>query len=58
MNYKEVKKELKKEYEFLLKPLGYKSKNDMQGCIFRINKDSIIYEISFGVVNYIDEFKT
>lgn len=37
MNYSEVKKELKKEYEDFLKPIGYKSKSGSQGCEFRFS---------------------
>lgn len=58
MNYSEVKKELKKEFESFLKPLGYKSKTDPQGCDFgKINSDSL-NRIGYGVANYIDEFNT
>jgi hypothetical protein len=58
MNYSEVKKELKKEFESFLKPLGYKSKTDPQGCDFGIDNDSSINRIGYGVANYIDEFNT
>ncbi len=58
MNYSEVKKELKKEFEFFLKPLGYKSKTDNQGCRFILNKGSVEYRLGYGVANYIDEFNT
>jgi hypothetical protein len=58
MNYSEVKKELKKEFESFLKPLGYKSKTDPQGCDFgKINGNSL-NRIGYGVANYIDEFNT
>ncbi|WP_281323903.1 hypothetical protein [Flavobacterium sp. IMCC34518] len=58
MNYSEVKKELKKEFENLLKPLGYKSKSESQGCEFSLTKDIQFFRLGFGVANYIDEFKT
>ena len=58
MNYTEVKKKLKKEFENILKPLGYKPKSDAQGCEFGLIKDNYQYIISYGVANYIDEFKT
>lgn len=58
MNYREVKQKLKKEYTQLLKPLGFKGKSDSQGCEFSlVNKDSTC-AIGYGIVNYIDEFKT
>lgn len=58
MNYSEVKKELKKEFEVFLKPLGYKSKSDPQGCDFLTEKLNCINRIGYGVANYIDEFNT
>jgi hypothetical protein len=58
MNYNEVKKELKKEFESFLKPLGYKPKTDPQGCDFGIDNGSSINRIGYGVANYIDEFNT
>lgn len=58
MNYNEVRKELKKEFESFLKPLGYKSKTDNQGCRFILNKGSVEYRLGYGVANYIDEFDT
>jgi hypothetical protein len=58
MNYKEVKQELKKEFESFLKPLGYKSKNGLQGCTFSIIKNNVHYSIVYGITNYIDEFHT
>lgn len=58
MNYKEVKKELKKEFESFLKPLGYKSKSDPQGCDFSNSIETQLLKVGFGVANYIDEFKT
>lgn len=58
MNYSEVKKELKKEFESILKPLGYKSKTDSQGCAFVLIDNQIILRLGYGVANYIDEFNT
>ena len=56
MNYKEVKQEIKKEYELLLKPLGYKSKNGLQGCEFRNVNEFVVCKIGYGITNYVDEF--
>ncbi len=58
MNYSEVKKELKKEFESFLKPLGYKSKSGAQGCEFILLKELTTFRIGYGVANYIDEFTT
>ncbi|SOE20420.1 hypothetical protein SAMN06298216_0913 [Spirosomataceae bacterium TFI 002] len=58
MNYSEVKKELKKEFESFLKPLGYKSKTDPQGCDFGKLSINSLNRIGYGVANYIDEFNT
>ena len=58
MNYSDVKKELKKEFESILKPLGFKSKTDTQGCRFVKSDDCVEYRFGFGVSNYIDEFYT
>jgi len=58
MNYSEVKKELKKEFENFLKPLGYKSKIDPQGCDFGKKTSNSLNRIGYGVANYIDEFNT
>ncbi|MFC3812133.1 hypothetical protein [Lacihabitans lacunae] len=58
MNYSEVKKELKKEFESFLKPLGYKSKTDSQGCVFVLIDNQIVLRLGYGVANYIDEFNT
>ena len=58
MNYSEVKKELKKEFESFLKPLGFKSKTDPQGCDFGKSSIDSINRIGYGVANYIDEFNT
>jgi hypothetical protein len=58
MNYSEVKKELKKEFEGFLKPLGYKPKTDPQGCRFIKDDDDIEYRFGYGVANFIDEFYT
>lgn len=58
MNYLEVKKELKKEFEGFLKPLGYKSKTDPQGCDFLKDNGKSLNRIGYGVANYIDEFNT
>ena len=58
MNYSEVKKELKKEFDFFLKPLGFKSKTDNQGCRFFLDKGNVEYRIGYGVANYVDEFNT
>jgi hypothetical protein len=58
MNYSEVKKELKKEFESFLKPLGYKSKTDAQGCVFVLIDNQIVLRLGYGVANYIDEFNT
>lgn len=58
MNYSEVKRNLKREFELFLKPLGYKSVNDPQGCEF-INPNQIgSCKIGYGVANYGDEFNT
>ncbi|MFV0234163.1 hypothetical protein OBK30_14070 [Empedobacter falsenii] len=58
MNYSEVKKELKKEFESFLKPVGFKSKSDPQGCDFGKIDFNSKKTIGFGVANYIDEFNT
>lgn len=58
MNYSEVKKELKKEYESILKPLGYKAKSESQGGEFFLINKNIIQRIGYGVTNYVDEFNT
>jgi hypothetical protein len=58
MNYSEVKKELKKEFECFFKPLGYKSKSNLQGCDFSKESGNSINRIGYGVANYIDEFNT
>jgi hypothetical protein len=53
MNYSEVKRELKNEFESFLKPLGYKAKTDAQGCEFsKINVNSIT-RVGYGIANYI-----
>jgi len=58
MNYSEVKRELKKEFESFLNPLGYRPKSESQGCEFSLVKGSQILRIGYGVANYIDEFNT
>lgn len=58
MNYSEVKKELKKEFESFLKPLGYKSKSSSQGCEFIHVTPNVSLKVGYGVANYIDEFNT
>lgn len=58
MNYSEVKKELKKEFESFLKPLGYKSKTDPQGCDFGLENNISLNRIGYGVANYVDVFYT
>lgn len=58
MNYSEVKKELKKEFESFLKPMGFKSKTDNQGCKFKLENKNCQYNIGYGVSNYVDEFYT
>lgn len=58
MNYKEVNKILKKEFEKILKPLGFKGRLGLQGCRYSVNKNNFINTIAYGVTNYIDEFKT
>jgi hypothetical protein len=58
MNYSEVKKELKKEFKSFLKPLGYKSKTDPQGCRFSFINSKHEYRLGYGVANNIDEFNT
>jgi hypothetical protein len=58
MNYKEVKQELKNEFDSFLKPIGYKSKIALQGCDFILKSNLQQIIMSFGVVNYIDEFTT
>jgi hypothetical protein len=58
MNYKEVKKEIKIEFESFLKPLGYGSKIDSQGCEFFKKINGSLYRIGYGITNYIDEFNT
>lgn len=58
MNYSEVKKELKKEFESILKPLGYKPKTDPQGCDFGKENGNSINRVGYGVANYMDEFNT
>lgn len=52
MNYSEVKKELKKEFENLLKPQGYKSESSSQGCTFESIHNDCEYIIGFAVSNY------
>ena len=51
MNYSEVKKELKKELESFLKPLGYKSKTDTQGCVFVLIDNQIVLRLSRDLIN-------
>lgn len=58
MDYKEVKRRLKKEFTALLKPKGFKSKSDNQGCSFSCEKGRLILNFGYGVENYVDEFKT
>lgn len=58
MNYLEVKKEVKKEFDSFLKPLGYKSKTDPQGCQFTLDSDVQQVRFSYGISNYGDEFDT
>jgi len=58
MNYSDVKKELKKEFESLLKPLGYKSKVNNQGCRFSLINNNSQFVIGYGISNYINEFYT
>lgn len=58
MDYSEVKKELKKEFESFLKPMGFKSKTDNQGCKFKLENKNCQYNIGYGVSNYVDEFYT
>lgn len=58
MNYSEVKKELKKEFEVFLKPNGFKSKSGVQGCSFFLRKEFAEYRFGFGVANYGDEFNS
>ena len=52
MNYSEVKKELKKEFENFLKPLGYKSKSSSQGCVFELINQDFEFVLGFAVANY------
>jgi hypothetical protein len=56
MTYKEVKQELRKEFDSIFKSLGYKAKNGLQGCTFSIIKSNAHYSIGYSVTNYIDEF--
>ncbi len=56
MNYREVKKELKKEFESFLKPIGYKSKTSNQGCRFLLKNESSQFILGYAITNYIDEF--
>lgn len=58
MDYKEVKRKLKKEFNALLKPLNFKPRTDSQGCSLFCEKDGVILNFGYGVENYIDEFKT
>lgn len=58
MNYSEVKRELKQEFDGFFKPKGYKSKSESQGCQFNLNNDYCEIIIGYGVRNYINEFKT
>lgn len=58
MNYSEVKKELKKEFESFLKPLGFKSKVIHQGCDFERTNNDYKARIGYGIANYIDTFYT
>lgn len=56
MNYSEVKRELKNEFESFLKPKGFASKCENQGCRFILNKNDIQFRFGYGVSNYINEF--
>jgi hypothetical protein len=56
MNYIEVKKEIKREFEFFFKPIGYKSRSALQGCEFIFVNKSTVCKIGYGIANYIDEF--
>lgn len=58
MNYSEVKKELKREFEKQLKPLNYKPKGNSQGCEFTKITNFGNQALGYGVANYIDEFNT
>jgi len=58
MNYSEVKKELKREYESILKPFGYKAKSEKQGCEFILVQDDLTQRVGYGIANYVDEFQT
>jgi hypothetical protein len=58
MNYAEVKKELKKEFETFLKPIGYRSKPGTQGCSFFLKKGLAEYRFGYGVANYRNEFNS
>lgn len=52
MKYLEVKKELKKEFDIFLKPLGFSSKLGSQGCSFFKPNANGYQKIGFGVSNY------
>ncbi len=58
MNYSEVKKELKREFESFLKPLGYKSKYGNQGCDFFVSESIGYRKIGFGIAKYEPVFYT
>ena len=58
MNYSKAKKELKKEFDLFLIPLGYKSKTDPQGCDFGKFEGNSLNRIGYGIANYVDEFNT
>jgi hypothetical protein len=58
MNYIEVKKGLKEEFESLLKPIGYKSKLGNQGCDFYFSEPELYRKIGFGIAKYEPVFYT
>src|SRR6218665_269758 len=52
MKYSEVQKELKKEFDGFLKPLGYKTKSGSQGYAFLKANTNDYQKIGFGLSNY------
>jgi hypothetical protein len=58
MNYKDINGTLKSNFEMILKPMGFKAKSGLQGCRFTIHNREFVNSLSYGIVNYIDEFKT
>ena len=58
MNYREIKNEIKREFETYFKLLGYKFKNGLQGGEFIKLTNFGNIGLGYGITNYIDEFYT